>query len=89
MTWREAMDPYDALQERLQEEFAADQSSLLTDDTLDELAKDLGYRLDVILIQHEIAEGVTQHVVDERIKKLSRAYDVTKDEVRRRIGGLS
>ena len=60
----------------------------LTDDTLDELAKDLGYRLDVILIQHEIAEGVTQHVVDERIIELSRAYDVTKDEVRRRIGDI-
>ena len=58
------------------------------DDTLDELAKDLGYRLDIILIQHEITEGVTRHVVDERIKKLSRAYGVTKDEVRRRIGGL-
>ncbi len=59
-----------------------------TDDTLDELAKDLGYRLDIILIQHEIADGVTQHVVDERIIKLSRAYGVTKDEVRRRIGDI-
>ena len=63
----------------------------LTDDTLDELAKDLGYRLDVILIQHEISDsdGVTQHVVNERIIKLSRAYGVTKDEVIERIGGLS
>ena len=61
----------------------------LTDDTLDELAKDLGYRLDIILIQHEISGGVTRDVVDERIIKLSRAYRVTKDEVRRRIGGLS
>ncbi len=60
----------------------------LTDETLDELARDLGYRLDIILIRHEVAEGVTQHVVDERIKKLARAYGVTKDEVRRRIGGL-
>ena len=61
----------------------------VTDDTLDELAKDLGYRLDIILIQHEILDGVTQHVVDERIKKLSRAYGVSQYEVRRRIGGLS
>ncbi len=60
----------------------------VTDDTLDELARDLGYRVDIILIQHEIADGVTQHVVDERIKKLSRAYGVTKDEVIERIGGL-
>ena len=60
----------------------------VTDDTLDELARDLGYRLDIILIQYEISDGVTQHVVDERIKKLSRAYGVTKDEVRRRIGDI-
>ena len=60
----------------------------VTDDTLDEPARDLGYRVDIILIQHEIADGVTQHVVDERIKKLSRAYGVTKDEVIERIGGL-
>ncbi len=61
----------------------------VTDDTLDELARDLGYRLDVILIRQEMIEGVTQHVVDERIKKLSRAYGASQDEVRRRIGGLS
>ncbi len=60
----------------------------LTDDTLDELAKDLGYRLDIILIQHEISDGVTQHVVDRRVEIMARAYGVSKDEVRRRIGGL-
>ena len=60
----------------------------VTDETLDDFAQDLGYRLDVILIRQEMIEGVTQHVVDERINKLSRAYGMTKDEVRRRIEGL-
>ncbi len=83
MSWRVPMSSYDAEQERLQDEYAAEQEALL-----DTLARDLGYRLDIILIQHEILDGVSRHVVDERIKKLSRAYGVSKDEVRRRIGNI-
>ena len=59
----------------------------VTDDTLDELAQDLGYRLDVILIRQDITEGVTEHVVHNRIDTMARAYGVTKDEVIERIGG--
>ena len=60
----------------------------VTDDTLDELARDLSYRLDIILARHELGEGLmSPEVAHNRIKTLAAAYGVTKDEIRRQIGG--
>ena len=59
----------------------------VTDETLDELARDLGYRLDIILAHHELSEGLmSSEVAHNRIKTLAAAYGVTKDEIRRQIG---
>lgn len=59
-----------------------------TDDTLDELARDLGYRLDIILARHELSEGlISFRNARNRIQTLAAAYGVTKDEIRRQIGG--
>lgn len=58
-----------------------------TDDTLDELARDLGYRLDIILARQELSEGLlSPEVAHNRIDTLAAVYGVTKDEIRRQIG---
>ncbi len=58
----------------------------VTDDTLDELARDLGYRLDIIIARRELKDGsLTLESLHNRLNTIAISYGTTRSEVLQQI----